>query len=98
MTEATAKKRSRTPLSYLLCSVQKDGEGNVVSLTPVPQPTVEKNSRADFKRAVRKCLEDGVNAEHYNGRQLTVVSFPEPFTFKAEVETVEIRKVSVTES
>ena len=39
---------------------------------------------ADYKRAVLKALKDGEHAEHYNGKQLTVIGFPEPFCFKAE--------------
>lgn len=99
-TKTPKKKRNRTPMNYLLCAVQKDADGNVVGLKPVKQPPLPKgsNTRDAFKRAVRKCLEEGVNADEYNGRQLTVVGFPEPFCFKAEVETVEIRKISISEA
>lgn len=97
---ATKKKINRTPLNYLLCAVQKDADGNVSALIPVPQPTLPegKNSRADYKRAVRKALEDGKNADDYNGKQLAVVAFPEPFCLTAAVEVVEVRKVTVSES
>lgn len=100
MTEATKTKRKTTPMTYLLCSVQKDAEGNITSLNVVPQPPLDKptNSRTEIKRAVKKALEKGQHAEHYNGRQLTIVGFPAPFCFKAEVETIEVRKVNITES
>jgi hypothetical protein len=97
---ATKKKINRTPLNYLLVAIQKDAQGNVIGLTPVPQPELSdgKNSRADYKRAVRKALEDGKNADDYNGKQLTVIGFPEPFCLTAAVEVVEVRKVTVSES
>jgi hypothetical protein len=99
-TDAPKTKRSRTPMTYQLVAIQKNADGEIISWNAVPQPEISKANptRADYKRAVRKALEDGKNAADYNGKQLTVIGFPEPFCFKAEVETVEIRKVNITES
>lgn len=96
----TKTRRSRAPMTYQLVAIQKNEQGEITSWNTVPQPEITKANptRADYKRAVRKALEDGKHAQAYNGKQLTVIGFPEPFCFKAQVETVEIRKVNITES
>jgi hypothetical protein len=96
----TKKKINRTPLAYELIEVRVN-ENGLKTYHPVPQPDLgDKKSptRNDYKRAVRKSLEKGENAEHYNGKQLTVISYPEPFCFNATIETVEVRKVKINES
>lgn len=99
-TTPPSAKRGRVPLTYRLVAVGEDEKGEIVDWNLVPQPKLDKEnpSRSDYKRAVRKALENGENAEHYNGKQLAVISFPKSFCFKAKTETVEIRKVNVTEA
>jgi hypothetical protein len=101
-TATTPKKKiNRTPLNYLLVAVRKDSNGEIQGFDAVKQPDLseKKNpSRNDYKRAVRKALEAGENADDYNGKQLPVLSFPEPFCLSAAVEEVTVRKVSISES
>lgn len=98
----TKKKPRKTPKTQLLCAVEQDAQGNVLSLKPVQsQPdTGDYRSFQDYKRAVRRALEQGddkVACDEYNGRRLTVVAFPPPFCFQAEIKEEVIRKTHVTE-
>lgn len=100
-TTATPKRKvNRKPLNYMLCSIRKDADGVIIGFDVVPTPDTDKDkpTRDDYKRGVRKALEAGENAEDYNGKQLTVVGFPDPFCLTAEVKEVTVRKVSISES
>lgn len=68
-TNAPKTKRSRTPMTYQLVSIQKDEQGAIISWNAVPQPEIKKPNptRADYKRAVRKALEDGKHADVAKG-------------------------------
>jgi len=102
---ATKKKRTvnRTPQTMLLCSIERDEAGEIVGFKPVAQPTLAGATarRDDYKRAVRKALEEAPSPEvvaEYNGKQLVVVSFPPPFVFSATVEEQVVRKTVISES
>ena len=99
------KKRTvnRTPQIMLLCSIERDETGEIVSFKPVAQPTLAGDTarRDDYKRAVRKTLEEAPSPEvvaDYNNKQLVVVSFPPPFVFSATVEEQVVRKTVISES
>lgn len=103
MTTTKAKKKiNRKPLNYLLCAVQRNDAGDISGFSVLPQPVFEKEgkpTRDDYKRAVRKGLEEGRDdSEFFNNKELTVVGFPEPFRLNAEVEEVVVRKVKVSEA
>jgi hypothetical protein len=96
------KKPQRIPLNYALVALQKDESGNVVGFQTVPTPKMDKDNprRDDYKRAVKAALEAGdqTAVEHYNGKQLTVIAFPEAFCYNAKVQEEVVRKVVITES
>lgn len=97
----TGAKKTRAPLTYKLVAIEKTADGGV-AFTEVAQPKIEKDipRRDDFRRAVKKALEGGDEAAviAWNGKQLTVIGYPEPFTFDAKVEEEVVRKVVITES
>jgi len=103
MSEAATKKtRSVTPLHYRLVSVSlgEGGEPTHFDVLPVPDGVKDPKRRDQYKRAVRAVLEaaeDGERVKLYNGRQLTVVSYPDPFMFRAEIKEETIRTVQITE-
>ena len=99
---ATADKKTinRTPLTYRLVDLRTNDNG-LETYHAVPQPDLgdkKTKTRNDYKRAVRKALEAGENAEHYNNKDLIVVGYAPAFRFNATVETVEVRKVKITEA
>ena len=82
-TATTPKKKiNRTPLNYLLVAVRKDSNGEIQGFDAVKQPDLseKKNpSRNDYKRAVRKALEAGENADDYNGKQPDILRVAERY-------------------
>ncbi len=95
-------KKTRTPLTYTLVAIQRDESGTITGYVPVPQPTIAKETprRDDYRRAVKKALEDGedIAVNHWNGVELTIVGHPESFKFNAKVEEVTVRKVIINET
>jgi len=104
MSEAGDKRtRNVTPLHYRLVAVSRDesGEPTRFDVVPAPDGVKDPKRRDQYKRSVRAVLEAAEDADAvqaYNGKQLTVVAFPDPFMFKAEVKEETIRTVHITES
>lgn len=90
--QAKRAKRTVKPLVYQLVEVVEDGDDGKVIYIPLPLPSgTDTSGRSPILKAVSSAAAKG--DETYDGKLITVISFPEPKVLKAEPIVVK-RKVT----
>jgi hypothetical protein len=84
--------RDKKPLTYALVEVVADGDDGKFIFIPLPVPEgTDMSGKAQILRSVTSAAAKG--DEQYDGKKITVISYPKPLVFKAEPIVLK-RKIS----
>lgn len=90
--KTTRRKREIKQLMYQLVEVVKDGDGDSVIYIPLPIPAgTDTSGKTPIIKAVVAAAAKG--DEQYDGKNITVISYPKPQIFRAVPITIK-RKVT----